>query len=289
MSRLALGTVQFGLAYGLANQVGQVSFAEAKSMLEVASERGVDTLDTAIAYGESETRLGTIGIHDFKIVTKLPSLPDGCVEVSEWIKQQVVGSLSRLAVSNVYGLLLHRPEDLLGSNGYKLYQEIDSLKEKGLIKKIGISIYSPKELELLTTDFRFDLVQAPFNFIDQRLLRSGWMQKLKDRDVEIHTRSAFLQGLLLMKKADIPLKFSPWKHLWEKWHNWLNEKNISALQASLAFPLSFTEIDRVVVGVDNQSQLLQILSAENESKNTEIPNLICEDENLINPRNWPNL
>jgi aryl-alcohol dehydrogenase-like predicted oxidoreductase len=183
--------VQFGLPYGIANQLGQVSRNEAKAMLKIASAIGIDTLDTAITYGESEACLGTVGIGDFKVVTKLPAIPYGCLDIGGWVKQQVEASLSRLRVRNVYGLLLHRSEDLLGSNGRALYQALESLKDKGLVNKIGISIYSPDQLELLTTNIRFDLVQTPFNLLDRRLLSSGWMQKLKDRGFEIHTRSAF--------------------------------------------------------------------------------------------------
>lgn len=289
MNRLALGTAQLGLTYGIANNSGQISRAEAKAILQIALAEGIDTLDTAIAYGESEACLGEAGVDDFKVVTKLPAIPNGCSDIDRWVNQQVKESLGRLGINNVYGLLLHRSEDLLGSNRYELYRALNFLKEKGLVNKIGISIYSPNELELLATGFSFDLVQAPFNLIDQRLLSSGWMQNLKDRGVEIHSRSVFLQGLLLMSQVDIPTKFLPWNGILKKWHDWLNENNISALQASLAFALSFTQIDRVVVGVDSQSQLLQVLSTENDLKNIEIPNLASEDENLINPTNWAKL
>ena len=176
--RLALGTVQFGLPYGVANKSGQVSRAEAKLMVRLALENGIDTLDTAIAYGESEKCLGEIGVENFKLVTKLPSIPDGCLDISGWIHEQVTSSLLRLGVEKLYGFLLHKSEDLLGPDGPELYRALDSLKEKGLVKKIGVSIYSPNELESLKKDFSFDLIQAPFNLIDQRLLYSGWMKKL---------------------------------------------------------------------------------------------------------------
>ena len=153
--RLALGTVQFGLPYGVANKSGQVSQNEAKSMLRIASENGIDTLDTAIAYGESEECLGCVGVKNFKMVTKLPSIPDGCLDISVWIHEQVTSSLSRLGVEKLYGFLLHKPEDLLGTDGPELYRALDSLKEKGLVKKIGVSIYSPNELEALKNDFSF--------------------------------------------------------------------------------------------------------------------------------------
>ena len=289
MNRLALGTVQFGLPYGVANQAGQVSRSEAKAMLQLALSNGIDTLDTAIAYGDSETCLGEVNTQGFKVVTKLPVLPDSCTDVSGWVKQQINASLSRLGVSEVYGLLLHRSEQLIGSNGVALYKALQTLKDNGQVKKVGVSIYSPSELAVLMPRYRFDLVQAPFNLVDQRLYSSGWMQRLKDDDVEIHTRSAFLQGLLLMNQTDVPSKFSPWDRLWQKWHRWLADGHISAVQACLAFPLSFPEIDRVIVGADSQSQLAQIVSAVNTQSKISLPNLQCEDENLINPALWTTL
>lgn len=289
MNRLALGTVQFGLPYGIANQAGQVSRSDAKAMLQLASTNGIDTLDTAIAYGDSETCLGEVGTQGFKLVTKLPALPDGCADVSAWVRQQVAASLSRLGVTSVYGLLLHRSEQLLGPNGTALYQALQALKDNSQVQKVGVSIYSPSELEALTPQYRFDLVQAPFNLVDRRLCSTGWMQRLKDDSVEVHTRSAFLQGLLLMAQADIPVKFAPWSGLWHTWHRWLADHDVSAVQACLAFPLSFAEIDRVVVGADSLSQLAQIVSAANSQPKSDIPDLQCGDENLINPVHWPTL
>jgi aryl-alcohol dehydrogenase-like predicted oxidoreductase len=289
VNRLALGTVQFGLPYGIANQAGQVSRSEAKTMLQFASANGIDTLDTAIAYGDSETCLGKVGTQGFKVVTKLPALPDNCADVSTWVQQQVSMSLSRLSVGNVYGLLLHRSEQLLGSNGLELYQALQALKDNGQVQKIGVSTYSPTELDALIPRYQFDLVQASFNLVDQRLCRTGWMQRLKDDDVEIHTRSAFLQGLLLMPQADMPEKFSAWSGLWHTWHQWLLEKKVSAVQACLAFPLSFPEIDRVVVGADSASQLAQIVSAANKLLQAGLPDIHCNDENLINPAKWNEL
>ncbi len=289
MNRLALGTVQFGLSYGIANQAGQVSRSEAKAMLQLASASGIDTLDTAIAYGDSEACLGAVGAQGFKVVTKLPALPDNCADISAWVQQQVGASLSRLGVTAVYGLLLHRSEQLLGPNGAVLYQALQALKDKGQVQKLGVSIYSPTELDVLIPQYRFDLVQAPFNLIDRRLYSTGWMQRLKDADVEIHTRSAFLQGLLLMNQGDIPSKFSPWHGFWQRWHQWLAGHDDSAVKSCLAFPLSFPEIDRVVVGADSESQLVQVVSAAKCQPINELPNLQCEDENLINPASWTKL
>lgn len=289
MSRLALGTVQFGLAYGIGNQTGQVSRAEANAMLQLARASGIDTLDTAIAYGESEARLGELGAQGFQLVTKLPGVPESCADVSAWVRQQARESLSRLGVSAVYGVLLHRPEQLLGPNGAELYRALQVLKNNGLVKKIGVSIYSPVELCAFPKKYCFDLVQAPFNLVDRRLQSSGWLHRLKDKSVEIHTRSAFLQGLLLMPRSELPTKFSKWQFLWETWYRWLAGHGVSALQASLAVPLSLTEIDRVVIGAENVSQLTQIIDASQCLPDVDLPALHCQDENLINPVNWGKL
>src|SRR5581483_2256099 len=111
--------------------------------------------------------------------------------------------LLRLDVKTLYGLLLHRPQQLLGAEGPTLYQALQGLKKGGQVQKIGVSVYAPSELELLNLRYRFDLVQAPFNLVDRRLHTTGWLQRLKEDGVEIHTRSAFLQGLLLMSPAAI--------------------------------------------------------------------------------------
>jgi aryl-alcohol dehydrogenase-like predicted oxidoreductase len=288
-ARLALGTAQFGLSYGIANKTGQVTRQEAKAMMQLALANHMDTLDTAIAYGDSETRLGEVDTHGFKLVTKLPALPDDCADVSTWVRQQFRSSLSRLGVTSAYGVLLHRPDQLFSPNGIALYQSLQALKDNGQVQKVGISIYSPNELSALASHYSFDLVQAPFNLVDRRLHSSGWLHRLKDNGVELHTRSAFLQGLLLISQPDMPAKFAPWRELWNKWYLWLAKSNSSAVQACLAFPLSYPEIDRVVVGADSHGHLAQIVNAANYRLKSVLPDLHCEDENLINPVNWPKL
>jgi aryl-alcohol dehydrogenase-like predicted oxidoreductase len=289
VQKLALGTVQFGQSYGVANKLGQVARSDVKAMLKFALANSIDTLDTAISYGESEVCLGEIGTQGFNLVTKLPGLPKDCKDITNWVRHEVGASLNRLGVADVYGLLLHHPEQLLGPSGLDLYKELQELKCSGRVKKIGISIYSPSELTVLYPRYSFDLVQAPFNLVDQRFYHSGWLQRLKDDDVEVHTRSAFLQGLLLMDQEDIPDKFSHWGNLWRTWHRWLADHDNSAVQACLAFPLAFSEIDRVIVGANSLSQLSQIVIAANDQREFNFPDLQCEDESLINPANWNQL
>ncbi|MFH2135415.1 MAG: aldo/keto reductase [Pseudomonadota bacterium] len=289
MNRLALGTVQFGLSYGIANQAGQVTRATAKEMLQLARAHGIDTLDTAIAYGDSEACLGEIGTQGFKLVTKLPAIPEQCPDVSGWVREQIAASLARLGVNEVDGLLLHRPSQLLGPDGDALFRTMCELKEAGTVKKIGVSVYAPTELDALIPKYRFDLVQAPFSVIDRRLFTSGWLHRLKKEGVEIHTRSAFLQGLLLMPCSSIPGKFVQWSPQFDTWYRWLSTNAAAATQACLAYPLSFPEVDRVVIGADSVVQLQQTIEAATQELSGELPDISCEDENLINPANWSRL
>lgn len=287
--KIALGTVQFGINYGVANTSGQVSHESAKAILQRAHQAGIDTLDTAIAYGDSESVLGRLGVKAWKTVTKLPAVPDGCSDVTQWVKAQAQGSLARMGLNSLHGLLLHRPDQLLAGKGAALYAALQSLKYEGLVSKIGVSVYGPQELDALHGQYRFDLVQAPLSILDRTLLDSGWAQRLKDDGVEIHTRSAFLQGLLLMSKENRPAKFGRWADIWTEWDRWLTETGLTPLQACLRFINTLDCIDRVVVGVDNVAQLNQII----EATEGELPSLpqfkSLQDDRLINPATWNQL
>ena len=285
--KIALGTVQFGLNYGVANTSGQVSREVAASVLQHAYQAGIDTLDTAIAYGESEFVLGHIGVQPWKVVTKLPAVPDDCMDVTQWAQAQ--GSLKRLGLNSSYGLLLHRPSQLLEGIGAELFAALQSLKVDGLVRKVGISVYGPAELHALYGRYTFDLVQAPLNILDRSLVDSGWAQRLKNDDVEVHTRSAFLQGLLLMPKEKRPSKFERWKDIWSEWDQWLAETGLSPLQACLRFANTLDCIDRVIVGVDNLVQLEEGIAAADGV----LPSLpqfkILQDDRLVNPATWSQL
>lgn len=284
--KLALGTVQFGLNYGIANQQGQVSQDEAKAILEHAWASGMDTLDTAIDYGDSEQRLGEIGIQNWRVVSKLPAVPEECSDISHWVTDSVKKSLQRLKVKRLYGLLLHRPQQLLEQDSQRLFNALRQLKYDGLVEKIGISIYDPAELDAICSQYHLDMVQAPFNILDRRLIDSGWLARLAGQGTELHVRSVFLQGLLLMKAEERPDKFNRWQALWERWDAELAERNSSPLEVCLAYALSFPGISRVIVGVESSEQLCEILSAS-MTEPFELPHdLGTTDINLLNPSLW---
>jgi aryl-alcohol dehydrogenase-like predicted oxidoreductase len=287
MTKLALGTAQFGCNYGIANVSGQVKVSEAKRILELAGKAEIDLLDTAIAYGDSEAILGKAGVAQFDVVSKLPGLPQKIGDLGSWVEKQVRASLARLGVGSLHGLLLHRTEDLLGDSGKSLIDALVRVQSSKLVRKLGVSIYDPSELDKIMHLMRIDLVQAPLNLIDRRLETSGWLSTLQQKNVEVHTRSAFLQGLLLMSHKQIPDKFRAWQPLWDNWAAKLKENNASALEACLAYPLSLAEVDRVVVGIDNLDQLKAIISASKvRMPQHDFLFMTSQDKELINPSSW---
>jgi len=285
--KLALGTVQFGLAYGIANQSGQVSQAEIDRILNLARGNGIHVLDTAIGYGDSEFRLGQAGVEGFNVISKLPDVPEESAGLEAWIDSQVSSSMKRLNVSRLYGLLLHRSVNLTGSNGRVVARSLDRLKADGLVSKIGVSIYDPQELDSVSRAYPVDLVQTPLNICDRRIITSGWLARLSDQGVEIHARSSFLQGLLLMERTAIPSKFERWSSLWDSWHQGLAETGMSATKACLLYVMSVPQINRVVVGVDNHLQLQELINiARLPVLSKDWSRMICDDPMLINPSKW---
>lgn len=290
MNKLALGTAQFGFDYGIANKFGKVNDRQADKILDLAIRNGIRILDTAIAYGESEKRLGKLGISDFNVVTKLPPIPDKDIDINTWVIDQLQSSLVRLRKESVKGLLLHRSQDLQGAHGSELIEALHEVKQQGLINQIGVSVYDPEELEKVTQVIEIDLVQAPLNVIDRRLETSGWLARLNKEGVEVHTRSVFLQGLLLMEQRHIPDKFTRWSDIWDKWQAKLQETGCSAYAASLSYPFSLPEVDKVIVGVDSAKQLqmlLEVVKCEKDSNDWSFMETL--DPELINPSKWSTL
>ena len=284
--KFGLGTVQFGTNYGIANSRGQVPLEEARAILGHAFRNGINTLDTAAAYGESEERLGEIGVADWQIVSKLPPVNPHCHDILQSVETTVAGSLQRLNVRSLYGLLLHRPLQLLEQDGDRLYFALQEMKHRGLAQKIGISIYDPLELEVLSKRYHFDIVQSPLNPIDRRLIDTGWMFRLFEENTELHVRSIFLQGLLLMGADKRPAKFTRWSSIWDQWDGWLKETNISSLEACVSFALSFKEASKVIIGVDSLRQLKDILEAA-QRRILHFPEEFKScDQDLVNPAKW---
>jgi aryl-alcohol dehydrogenase-like predicted oxidoreductase len=291
-TRLALGTVQLGLPYGVANTQGQVSYEQADAMIREMRRACIDTIDTAIAYGEAETVLGRIGISGFRLVSKVPALREPVRSVDDWVVAHVEASLERLRVPRLGGLMLHAPDDLLGPHGPDLARGLQRARDTGLAERIGLSVYSPEQLTTLVDRLPLEIIQIPLNVFDRRFVETGWLDRLVAEDVEVHARSLFLQGLLLMPPDLIPSKFAPFRKQIDGWNNWLASDAAagrSALQNCLAHVASYTGIARLVVGANSLAQLQEIIDAASSSPLRVPESLSCLITSLINPAQWKTL
>jgi len=289
--KLALGTVQLGLNYGVSNVNGQVSDNCAEDILTFAYANDINTLDTAVMYGNSETKIGDICKNTqlpFNIITKL-TVPESLssTDITHHMRSQITSSLARLKSDNVYGIMLHNCDCLTAKNSKAIIQQLINFKRENLCEKIGVSVYSPEQLETVIENFDIDIVQIPINIIDQRFSDSALIAKLKDKNIEIHARSLFLQGLLLMDGQDIPSYFSPYKMSFEQLNTFCTEQALNKLEACLSFAKSMTFVDKFVVGVSSHTELSQIIAAYHKVTALGFSQFASSNEALINPSNWP--
>lgn len=284
MKRLGLGTVQFGLDYGISNRDGVTSVAEVRRILSVASRGEIYCLDTAPAYGDSEARLGRelSPYTEFKIVTKTPP-GAGAVEATNTLKK----SLVRLKRARVYGLLVHHARDLLGYRGQELALALQRMQRDRLVEKIGFSAYEEEEARQAMTVLRSDLVQLPLNVLDQRVYRSGFLADLRKEKVEIHLRSIFLQGLLLMPYQRLPTFFSPIRPTLEKYAAFCNQRGLTAVQGAFAFVKSL-DVDVVaIIGVNRADQLEKNLRDwQHSPEDIDFSCFACTGNDFLDPSRW---
>ncbi len=279
INKLALGTAQFGLDYGISNHDGQTTIGEVKSILDYAKGNGINTLDTASAYGNSEQVLGETGVNNYQIITKTTPLKNGVGEVIKDFHR----SLDNLNVEQVDGLLIHNIDDTKDKQFSILLDRLNKLKKEGLIKKIGFSVYMPEQVDFLLDAFDFDLIQVPFNVFDDRLTRGGQLRALKNRGIEVHARSVFLQGVLL-DFNNLSDYFLTWEGQFNEYQAMVKKNGLSLLEYALNSVLNIKEIDKVLVGVNSEKQLREIVQAARCSSN--LDTYPVNDINLLNPSLW---
>lgn len=288
--RLGLGTVQFGLDYGISNTAGKCSGDNIAEILRIADGAGLEVIDTATDYGDSERALGhqAPADHSFKFVTKLPRLTSGAGDdVSGWVWGQLQSSLTRLRRPRIYGLLVHHCSDLLSEAGGSLYHGLRAAKEAGLIEKIGVSIYSAEQAVEARRRYDLDIVQFPISVFDQRLLATGQLAAMKDSGIELHARSLFLQGVLLMQPDQLPQPLSALRSHLARFHTVIAEAGMTPLQATLTFIKQLTAIDHALVGVCSPRQLEAIVKAfQSDRPDTDFAPFAVDDPKLVDPSQW---
>ena len=284
MNRIVLGGAQLGLPYGILNGGETLSREEVARILDTAAGHGIDAIDTAIAYGQSESVIGETARNRFKIISKLPPIPSDVSNVSQWVRTQVDASLSRLKRTSLDALLLHRSQDLTDAHGAELYAAINSLKVEKIIQRFGVSIYTPDELNGIIGTFDIDVVQAPLNVFDRRIL--GVIGQLSALNIEVHVRSVFLQGVLIAKPEDRPQRFNQWSEHFAMFDEWVNSSGMSAMSCCLGLALQQPGIAKLVIGTTSAKSLTEIMTSIPNTP-IEVPaQLQSSVETLIDPRFW---
>lgn len=263
--KLGLGTVQFGADYGAVNKSGQVSSKQLKKILAIANRAGIKLFDTASGYDQSEAVLGRFlhSYDDARVVTKSPHFHSSNTTKSdvEFLRSTFERSLQRLEIDSAYGLLVHRGINLLRPASERLWDELESLKAQNKVQNIGVSVYTPEELDRVLDIFSIDLVQLPMNLLDQRFNKSGHLRQLNDAGIEVHVRSALLQGILVTEPSQLPDYFARLRPHLNAMRQQAAELGISMLAMALRYVLCFDEVGIVLVGVDSAAQLVENLQA----------------------------
>ncbi len=263
LNKLALGTVQFGLDYGINNPVGKPSREKSLAMIDFAYEKGVRIFDTANAYGEAEEILGEFtksrGLAGkIKIITKLNAditgePPD---KIEKIITKNLAESLKRLGSEYVDGYLLHNPEHVRED---KIVNILHGFKKQGLVRNIGVSIYEEADAIHAAKIKEIDYIQVPYNIFDQRLDKTDFFKLAKRNGKTVFARSTYLQGLFFMPEEKIPQALAAAKIYLSKLDKIIGKYDLTRQQAALRFSLSNESIDYVVLGVDDMNQLAECI------------------------------
>lgn len=292
--QLCLGTAQFGLAYGITNTNGQVSEAEVGQLLFEANKAGICWLDTAQAYGNAEEVLGRQlpNAHGFHFISKLPAQPQPMFtaqDVEAW-DQAFDKSCQRLGVQSLDALLLHAPADLGKPGGEYLEAWLLNLRQQGLVQRVGVSIYSAKDLDGVNPAL-LDLVQLPLSLFDQRLKQDGTLARLRSQGTAIHARSIYLQGLLLTPAVEWPSWVKPEVLAHHQALEALaKQRHCRLIDLALGFAREQVEIEALVLGVCCKEEVSELQNAWSEIspwKVDEWKAWALQDIGMLDPRTWP--
>lgn len=288
-TKLGLGTVQFGMRYGLTS-VAKVSEQEAHRILDMAAEYRVRIVDTAAAYGSSEAVVGSYPnlSSRFDVVTKTLPIDAETItreHVAE-VERQFETSLRELGSQSVFCVLAHRANNLWAPGGDLLVSAMERWKAEGRVEKIGVSAYDKAEIDGVMSCFHPDVIQVPVNVLDQRLIHNGTLQNLSDAGVEVHARSVFLQGVLLAEPVDLPGFFDPIKPHLLNYRKILAKHRVSPISAALSFVEANEFISAVLVGVQSTQQMTDCVQAVGTQPNIDYGQFALIEERFVDPRLW---
>jgi aryl-alcohol dehydrogenase-like predicted oxidoreductase len=286
-AKLALGTAQWGLAYGVANVTGRPTAETVDRMLRSAAQAGAGMLDTARAYGEAERIVGeSVEARGFAIVTKTD--PNAIASLRE-AENAIAASLAALRRDRVHAILVHHGDRMHAEDVQWL--ALRRARQHGIASRIGVSVYHPEALRRLLDRLDIEIVQIPASLYDRRFERCGLLDELARRGIEVHVRSIFLQGLILVAPEGLPGPFAGLCGHQRRLHAYLATRGQTPLEGALGHALADERITRVVIGAESDAQLGEILAAAARGTSAYrlagTDDFALDDEGVILPFNWP--
>ena len=286
---LVLGSANFTSGYGLRSSKG-FTITQLNLISDILKKNNIKFIDTAYSYKGSQSKIGKSNLKKFKIYTKIPKfLYRKKLDIKAWIDKIIKKSLKQTKQKYFSGVYFHNYKDLLSKNGDYFFSALSELKKQGLIKKIGVSVYSPQELNDVINKFQIDIAQIPLNIFDRRFLKNNFLKRIKKLGIEVHARSIFLQGLLLMGPNEVPAYFKKWNKLFKNWNEWNNENKQNKIRTCFNFINSIKYIDKIIIGINSIYELKILIDFYKNSKGKFPKKIYTLDEKLIDPRLWRNL
>ena len=283
-NKIIIGAANFGSNYGFVENPNNVNLQNAKKIIKICNSFGINKIDTAMEYNNSEKIIGILN-NDLKVTTKFPYIPGNKKNIVSGIKSKLNNSLKNLKSKKIHSLLMHDSEQLISKNGKIIYETLLNLKSKGLIDKIGVSVYDENLLQKIISLYNIDVVQFPCNYLNRTFIDKDLISKLKKKNIEIQARSIFLMGSLLNNNVKNNQYFKKWYKIFEDINKWHKKNKISKLESCLSFVASKKYIDGFIIGIDNVTQITEILQIDK----LKIPKIFfpaIKDKSLIDPRFW---
>lgn len=283
--KIVLGTVQFGMDYGINNKNGKPDFNEVCRLLDVAAKNEIKILDTAEAYGNS---IDVIAAYFKKSQNRFQIISKFCVTENFDIISNLNNTISRLEIDHLYAYMFHRFSDY--ETNPQLIDQLLKLKERGKILNTGVSVYSHEQMDVVINDESIDLIQFPYNLLDNDNKRGDLIIKAKDKGKILHARSVLLQGLFYKKPTELPTKLKNLIKYLDQLQYLSVKYNIEIGELAYQYVFTREELDGVVIGVDNTYQLELNLKNVKQKLSNQVKKFInqinVKEEELLNPSNW---
>jgi len=286
--RIGIGSAQFGLNYGINNSTGKIPAKGVDQILSLAQKSGIELIDTSPYYGNAESVIGSLPSSSaFNIVSKTAAIeaPLITTEGALIIRDRFMQSLDALDRDHLYGLIIHRAADIRKKGAEHLFNALQSIKDEGLVEKIGVSVYTEEEALIAMDYSELDIIQVPISLFDQSLIRSGALRLFRSKGIEIHARSIFMQGALFLDPQTLPLPLRPLQPNLEKLRAISSAEGMSLNCLALNFIRSIEYIEYCIIGIDSPMHLLEL----NNCGPATLPDMTefhLEAEVLRNPSMW---